>query len=104
MIVALVTAALSAVAALAVVVWLAVAVAWWAAVIVVGFALDGFLVRPGKRRPARLASHPRERKVRRLLDRLATMADMPVPRLVVQGEDAPLTWTTALPWSGRRST
>ena len=98
MIVALVTAALSAVAALAVVVWLAVAVAWWAAVIVVGFALDGFLVRPDKRRPARLASHPRERKVRRLLDRLATVADMPVPRLVVQGEDAPLTWTTALPW------
>ena len=98
MIVALVTAALSAIAAVAVVAWLAVAIAWWAAVIVVGFALDGFFVRPDRRRPARPASHPRERKVRRLLDRLATVADMPVPRLVVQGEDAPLSWTTALPW------
>jgi len=68
MIVALVTAALSAVVAVAVIAWLAVAVAWWAAVIVVGFALDGFLVRPDKHRPERPASHPRERKVRRLLD------------------------------------
>ena len=97
MIVALATAALSAVVALAVVVWLAVTIAWWAAVIVVGFALDGFLVRPDKRRPSRPKSHPRERKVRRLLDRLAAMADLPVPRLVVQGDDAPLTWTTAWP-------
>ena len=97
MIVALATAALSAVVAVAVVVWLAVTIAWWAAVIVVGFALDGFLVRPDKRPPSRPKSHPRERKVRRLLDRLAAMADIPVPRLVVEGDDAPLTWTTAWP-------
>src|SRR5918994_7701119 len=98
MIVALATAALSAVVALAVIAWLAIAVAWWAAVIVVGFALDGFLVRPDKRKASEPARHPRERKVRRLLDRLATVADTPVPRLVVQGDDAPLSWTTALPW------
>ena len=98
MIVALITAALSAVVAIAVIAWLAIAVAWWAAVIVVGFAADGFLVRPDKHRPRKPASHPRERKVRRLLDRLATVADMPVPRLAVMGDDAPLTWTTALPW------
>ena len=85
MIVALATAALSAVVAVAVVVWLAVTIAWWAAVIVVGFALDGFLVRPDKRPPSRPKSHPRERKVCRWLDRLAAMADIPVPRLVVAG-------------------
>ena len=36
--------------------------------------------------------------MRRLLDRLAAVADMPVPRLVVEGDDAPLSWTTARPW------
>ncbi len=98
MIVALATAALSAVVAVAVVAWLVVAVAWWAAVIVVGFALDGFLVRPDQRRPTEPASHPRGHKVRRLLDRLAAVADMPVPRLVVLDDDAPLSWTTSRPW------
>ena len=67
MMVALATAALSAVVAVAVVAWLVVAVAWWAAVIVVGFALDGFLVRPDQRRPKEPASHPRRHRVRRLL-------------------------------------
>jgi heat shock protein HtpX len=98
MIVALVTAAISTIAAVAFLVWLAVTVAWWAAVIVVFFALDGFLVRPDRHRPKKRASHPRERKVRRLLDRLSTVADMPVPRIVVLGDDAPQVWTTALPW------
>jgi heat shock protein HtpX len=98
MIAALVTAALSAAAAIAVVVWLVVAVAWWAAVIVVGFALDGFLERPDRRRPARPAKHPRQAKVRRLVDRLCAVGDMPVPTLVIEGDDAPLTWTTARPW------
>jgi heat shock protein HtpX len=98
MIVALVTAAISAVAAVAFLVWLAVTVAWWAAVIVVGFAPDGFLVRPDKRPPAQPAKHTRGHKLRRLLDRLATVADMPVPRLIVQADEAPLTWTTALPF------
>ena len=98
MIVALVTAALSALVAVAVIAWLAVAVAWWLAVIVIGFAADGFLVRADKDRPKERASHPRERKVRRLLDRLATVADMPVPQLVVMGDDAPQIWTTARPW------
>ena len=98
MIVALVTAALSAVVAIALVAWLVIAVSWWLAVIVVAFAADGFRARPDKHRPRTPATHPRERKVRRLIDRLATVADMPVPRLAVVGDDAPQIWTTARPW------
>lgn len=97
MIVALATAVVSAVAAVAILVWLAVVVAWWAPVIVVGFALEGLLVRPDKDRPAEPAKHARGRKLQRLIDRLAAMADMPVPRVEVLRDEAPQIWTTALP-------
>jgi heat shock protein HtpX len=100
---ALVAAAVSVVLLVAVVAWLAVAVHWVLAGLVLLYAATGLAatVRPGKRvkraRTAPLAPGI-ERRVRELLGRLAAMTDVRAPQLAFEPDDAPLSWTTALPW------
>src|SRR5262245_34429021 len=100
---ALVAGAASAALLIAVVAWLAVVVYWGLAVLVGLYAATGLAVtaRPPKRakqdRTAPLAPGT-ERRVREVLGRLAALSDVRAPRLAFEPDDAPLSWTTALPW------
>ena len=106
---ALFAAAVSVVLLVVVVAWLAVAVQWVLAGLVLLYGATGLAatLRPGKRvkraRPAPLAPGI-ERRVRELLGRLAAMSDVRAPQLAFEPDDPPLSWTTALPWSRATST
>jgi heat shock protein HtpX len=103
MAVAMAAAALTTAALVAVVAWLAVAIVWWFPALVLMYAWAGLAVttRPPKR--AKEASTAPiapglERRVRELLGRLVALSDVRAPQLVIDADDAPLSWTTALPW------
>jgi heat shock protein HtpX len=100
---ALLAAGASAALLVAVVGWLAAAVQWRLAAGVVLFAAGGLAADAGSRRRATRAHMrplaPRdERRARELLARLAALAGMRGPRLVVEADRAALSWTTAVPW------
>src|SRR5262245_30391391 len=87
----------------AVVAWLAVELVWWFPLLVLLYAVAGLVATNRARKrdeDARTAplSPGVERRVRELLGRLAALCDVPAPRLVFEADDAPLSWTTALPW------
>ena len=104
---ALVAAAVSVVLLVAVVAWLAVAVQWVLAGLVLLYAAIGLAatVRPGNQvkraRTAPLAPDI-ERRVRELLGRLAAISDVRAPQLALAPDDRLLSWTTALPWRRAR--
>src|ERR1700754_2587452 len=98
MVIALLTAAAFTVAVFAVVVWLAT-VQWRLAVIVVLFAISGVAADRARRRRLRGPIAPgSQRRAERVLARLAVVADQRVPRVAIEPGEAPLAWTTALPF------
>jgi heat shock protein HtpX len=97
---ALVASAASALLVIAVVGWLAVAVEWRFAFLVVLYAAGG-LAAGGRRHATHARTSPLaprdERRARELLARLAALAGLRPPRLAFEPGDALLSWTTALP-------
>jgi heat shock protein HtpX len=103
MAVAMAVAVLTTALLVAVVALGAVVLVWWFPVFVLLYAVSGLIVtnqarkRSDDARTAPLAPGL-ERRVRELLGRLAAVCDLAPPRLVFEPGDAPLSWTTALPW------
>jgi hypothetical protein len=68
---------------------------WRLGPLVALFAIAG----PGRQRPARTVpvGGGEERVARELVTRLAVLGGLRAPRVVIEQERTPLTWTTALP-------
>jgi heat shock protein HtpX len=70
---------------------------WSFVVLFLGLALAGAFAAPRHRRTRHRQRGEEEDRIRRQIARLCLVADMPKPAIELVLDDAPLSWTTALP-------